>query len=99
LEFARSSYETYLADRRCDLVATLLQPPGAYSAGELVPDPVVIDKVWPGKAMGRTDLNVLVHRLRKDLVRCGVDAKLVVRARGGGATRFALADDAKVTIE
>lgn len=99
IEFGRSSYETYLADRRCDLVATLLQPPSPYSAGELVPDPVVIEKVWPGKSMGRTDLNVLVHRLRKDLIRCGVDAKLVVRARGGGATRFSLGDGAKVTIE
>ncbi len=100
LAMGRDKYSTYLSDRRCDLVATLLQPPKGYNPGEFVPDDLVCAKVWPGKSMGRTDLNVLVHRLRKDLMRAGVDAlSLVQRARGGGGTPFTVAEGAKVAIE
>ncbi len=89
----------YLPGRRCDLVAALLKPPTPYKAGELIPDEVVMPRVWPGESKTRADLNVLVHRLRKDLIRAGVDGpSLVVRAKGGGATRFAVAREGEVSL-
>lgn len=89
----------YLADRRCDLVACLLQPPAPLHAGEFVPDDVLLPRVWPGKPSDRTSINVLVHRLRRDLVRAGIDGvALVERSTGGGATRFTLGRGAAVTV-
>jgi hypothetical protein len=100
LELRGENLSTYLADRRCDLVACLLSPPPPYRAGDFVPDDVVSGRVWPGQTKSRTDLNVLVHRVRKDLLRAGVGGCTVLaRAPGGGATRFALASDAKVAVE
>ena len=100
LELRGATLSTYLADRRCDLVACLLSPPPPYSAGEYVPDDIVAGRVWPGQTKSRTDLNVLVHRVRKDLVRAGVEGcTLLARAPGGGATRFAVASDANVVVE
>ncbi len=89
----------YLADRRCDLVACLLQPPAPLQPGEVVPDDVLLPRVWPGKPADRTAINVLVHRLRRDLVRAGIDGvALVERSTGGGGTRLVLARGAKVEV-
>lgn len=89
----------YLADRRCDLVACLLQPPAPLQPGEFVPDDVLLPRVWPGKPSDRTAINVLVHRLRRDLVRAGIDGcALVERSTGGGATRFTLGRGASVEV-
>jgi hypothetical protein len=89
----------YLADRRCDLVAALLQPPEPHVAGQFLDDELVIARVWGKQLASRTNLNVLVHRLRKDLARIGLDgAALLQRSDGGGATRFALAEGARVVV-
>jgi len=89
----------YLADRRCDLVALLLQPPAPLRPGEFVPDDVLLPRVWPGKPADRTAINVLVHRLRRDLVRAGIDGvALVERSTGGGGTRLVLARGATVEV-
>lgn len=93
-------HSLYLADRRCDLIAALLSPPAPYQPGELIPDDTLIPRVWAHKASTRVNLNVLLHRVRRDLVRAGLGGvDLLQRASGGGATRFALADDAAVIIE
>ena len=90
----------YLAERRCNLVACLLQPPDPFKPGDFVDDEVLIPRVWPNQARGRTDLNTLLHRARKDLVAAGIDgASLIERADGGGATRFALQPNAVVAVE
>ena len=90
----------YLAGRRCDLAACLLEPPGPYEAGELIPDEVVIERVWPDGTTARSAVGVLLHRLRRDLVHAGLDgAALVVRAEGGGATKFAVPPGASVVVE
>lgn len=90
----------YLAERRCNLVASLLKPPEAFAPGDFIDDEVVIPRVWPNQAKGRTDLNTLLHRVRKDLINAGIDgASLIERADGGGATRFRLIDGAPVRIE
>jgi hypothetical protein len=89
----------YLADRRCDLVACLLQPPAPLQPGEFVPDDVLLPRVWPGKPADRTAINVLVHRLRRDLVRAGIDGvALVERSTGGGGTRLVLGRGAQVEV-
>jgi len=89
-----------LPDRRCDLIATLLKPPGGLKAGEYVSDEVLAPRVWPGQpGKGRTDINLLLHRTRKSLLEAGVDGPaLLERAKGGGETRIVVAKRAKVTI-
>ncbi len=90
----------YLAGRRCDLAACLLQPPAPYAPGEPIPDDVLIPRVWPGGTETRSAVGVLLHRLRRDLVHAGLDGvALVVRAEGGGATRFAVPSGASVSVE
>lgn len=89
----------YLAERRCDLVAALLQPPGGHAPGDYIADELLLPRIWPGRAMSRGDLNVLIHRTRRDLVRADLDgAKLLPRIPGGNATRFTLAPDARVEL-
>ncbi len=89
----------YLPERRCDLVAALLQPPPPFAPGSFVPDEVLLPRIWPGRAMSRVDLNVLIHRARHDLVRAELDgATLLDRAKGGSATRFRMALDARVIV-
>ena len=90
----------YLPERRCDLVAALLRPPAPFAAGDFIPDDVLLPRIWPGRAMSRVDLNVLIHRARHDLVRAELDgAALLDRAQGGSATRFRVARDAQVSVE
>jgi len=90
--------EVRLSELRCRLVVALIQPPDPYVAGEFVPDEIVLPQVWPRQPdRSHYDLNTLVHRLRKDLLKAGLDpTQLVERARGGGGTRVRLPD---ATIE
>jgi hypothetical protein len=89
----------YLAERRCDLIAALLQPGAGLVAGDYIPDDVLIPKIWPGRDMTRVDLNVLLHRTRNDLVRAGLDGSTLLARSPGGGTRFALARGAVVVVE
>ncbi len=83
-----------LSELRARLLSTLLQPSGEYEPGDFVPDELVLPQIWPRKperTRTRTDLNTLVHRVRKDLLKIGVDPTSVIeRAATGGATRFKL---------
>lgn len=89
----------YLSDRRCDLVALLLQPPEPQRAGDFLDDELVITRVWGKQLAGRTNLNVLIHRVRKDLARVGLDgAALLQRSEGGGATRLALGEGVAIVV-
>lgn len=87
----------WLADRRCDLVATLLFPPAPYAAGDPVPDDVLLPRVWPDGKAGRVELNTLLFRTRKDLVRADVDGAALLE-RLDNSTRFRLAHGADVAI-
>ncbi len=90
----------YLAGRRSDLAACLLAPPAPHEAGTFIPDDVVVERVWPEGTTARSAVGVLLHRLRRDLVHAGLDgAALVVRAEGGGATRFAVPPDASIVVQ
>lgn len=92
--------EVELPELRARLIAALLSPPKDYDAGELIPDDRLLKLVWPGRTdRDRTDLNTLVHRARRELLRAGVNpTPILVRARGGGATRFRLAPGADVAV-
>lgn len=95
-----AEHSVYLTDRRCDFVAVLLKPPSPLEPGDYVPDEQLWSRVWAKQPAGKKTLHVLLHRLRKDLDRVGLDGSaLLQRSEGGGATRFALAPEAKVVLE
>ena len=95
-----SEHSVYLTDRRCDFIAVLLQPPPPLNAGDYVPDEQLWNRVWGKQPAGKKTLHVLLHRLRRDLDRVGLDGSaLLERSEGGGATRFVLAPGARVTLE
>lgn len=87
----------YLADKRCDLVASLLQPIAPYAVCDLIPDAALSVRLWGVSRGGRTDINTLVWRVRKDLAAAGLeDVPLIERTRGG--VRLRLADGARVAV-
>lgn len=87
-----------LAQKRADLVLALLCPPNGLP-GEWVEDEVAWELIWGRDGGTRARLNTLIHRTRASLSEAGLDgARLIERAPGGGATRFALAPKAKVSI-
>lgn len=88
---------TALSERRCDLVACLLQPPAPFRPGEFIPDEVLCARIWPGEGCGRTDLNNLLFRLRRSLDEEGIDPEPLLHRRGGGL-RFCLAPRARVIV-
>ncbi|MFO0624074.1 MAG: FHA domain-containing protein [Polyangiales bacterium] len=98
LGFAQGDCTAWLADRRCDLVAALLRPPPPYVHGEAVPDEALLPRVWPGAFLGRTELNTLVFRARKDLVKANLDGGALIERRAG-SVRFVLAPQATVRVE
>jgi hypothetical protein len=87
----------YLPDRRCDLVACLLQPPAPAAPGDLVPDEAVMDRIWASRAQTRIELNTLLFRTRKDLIKADIDGSALI-AREGGSIRFCLAPGASVRV-
>jgi hypothetical protein len=96
---AGKRYELYLPGHRCDLMAVLLQPPEPLRPGDVLSDDLVISRVWPVQPRTRIHLNMLIYRLRRDLVRAGIDAtSFVLRTEGGGGTKIALAEDADVHV-
>jgi len=101
VEIGRETVRCRLSELRCRLVVVLLDPPAPFSAGEFVADEVLIPKVWPRQPeRSHYDLNTLVHRLRKDLLRVGLDpTRLIERARAGGGTRFQVHSGTKIEIE
>lgn len=90
----------YLADRGLDFVIALVRPPAPYVAGDFIPDDVIRPIVWPrNPGVSRPEINVLISRCRRALVASGLAGpRLIQRADGGGATRFALAPGADVLL-
>ena len=62
-----------------------------------IPDEVLLPRIWPDGRAGRVELNTLVFRVRKDLVRADIDGPALLD-RGDGATRFRLFDGAAVSL-
>lgn len=88
--FADGERRVYLPGRRYRLVAALLVPPAPHAAGDLIPDPELVPIIWhDAETGGREDLNVLLVRLRHDLVAADIaPAAIIERAPGGRATRI-----------
>lgn len=97
VRYGARALSVYLADRRCDLVACLLQPPPPFAPGEHVPDETLLERIWPQQAQGRVELNTLVFRTRKDLIKAGIDGAALLE-RAGGGVRFRLAPRAAVCV-
>jgi len=97
LRFGPREFSVYLADRRCDLVACLLQPPAPLAPGDVVPDEALIDRIWPQREQGRVELNTLIFRTRKDLIKAEIDGAALIE-RAGGGVRLRLAPGAAVDV-
>lgn len=97
LRFVGRECSVYLPDRRCDLMASLLQPPAPAPPGSLLADDLLIARIWPDGSQGRVELNTLIFRIRKDLIKADIDgAALVVREGGGVRMRLAPGAQARV---
>lgn len=93
-------HTVYLADRRLDLVMALLKPPSEYAPGDFIPDDVLRPLVWPRNPnVIRSEINVHITRVRRDLLAAGLPGpRLLQRSPGGGGTRLALAAGCEVVF-
>ena len=98
--FAEGEASAWLAERRCDLIAALLQPLHGTPPGGWVPDEELCRRVWSGRDdVGKPQLNTLIKQLRKCLFDAGIDGfRLVEKARTGGGTRIRLEPGAKTDV-
>jgi hypothetical protein len=98
LRLGSSGRLAFLANRRADLVAGLL-PPLAATIGEWVEDDALCERIWGSAGGTRERLNTLIHRTRASLTEAGLDgSRLLERAPGGGATRFAAGPGATLSV-
>lgn len=100
LRFAQSPLvRIELAELRARLIAALLQPRPPWRVGDYLPDEVLIPAIWAGAERDRADLNLLIHRTRKDLLNAGLNPSVVLsRAKKGRATCFQIAAGAEVVV-
>ncbi len=93
-------HTVYLADRRLDLVMALLKPPSGFAPGDFIPDDVLRPLVWPRNPnVIRSEINVHITRVRKDLLAAGLAGpRLLQRSPGGGGTRLALAPGCEIVF-
>lgn len=89
--------KVYLAGRRSELVALLLRPPAPWAVGDLIPDTVLVERLWPGSYAGRTDINTLLWRVRRDFADAGLD-RVTLFERTAGGLRLRLAEGAFVEV-
>ena len=100
-KFGDGDRTVYLPGRRFRLISTLVMPPKPHVAGDYIPDHELVSLVWNDndEVGGRTDINVLLTRIRQDLVAAGIAATaLLERAPGGRATRIVLAPGASIEL-
>jgi len=92
--------QVVLSELRARFVGALLQPPRGYTAGDLIPDDVLIPAIWSANSQRtRVDVNVLIYRTRRFLLKNGINPdRLFARARLGGSTRVLLLPGSKATV-
>jgi hypothetical protein len=77
----------WLAEKRAELMDTLMNPPDPYSPGEIIPDEVLIEALWPGDiTKTRVELNGLVYHTRRALLKKGIDGYALIVKKAGGVT-------------
>jgi len=88
----------YLAKRRFALLHALL---GGQKDGHSQSVAELCRKIWPGDSVkDETDFNVLLYRLRRDLMRASIDVGTwVERIKGIGRVRAPIAENPDVIIE
>ena len=100
VSFVDSDANAVLTDKQAALAGALLAPRFGAAAGEFVDDEELLERVWP-RDLDKTQktLNLLVHQLRTKLLQSDLDANvLIAKPPGAGATRFSLAEGAKVRV-
>ncbi len=92
--------EVFLAERRFALLRALFAPAKPAVAGDLIGVDDLCERIWPDDpSKDESDFNVLLYRVRRDLLRAGIDASEVIeRARGAGMVRAPLGESARVVI-
>lgn len=100
LTFAGVTRTLVVSERRLELLSALLQPPAPLRPGDFVSDATILQRVWPrSDRADHSDLNVLIHRVRRDLVKAGMNGPaLIARQAGGGGTRFTIQATTEVAI-
>ena len=93
LRYRTRKRSVYLADRRCDLVvATLFARRRPSRPATLSPGGP--PRIWPQKTQGRVELNTLVFRTRRDLIKADINGGEIFEQNGGGGARFRAAEGA-----
>jgi hypothetical protein len=100
LTFGDGERTLIVAERRLELLSALLQPSPPHRPGDYIPDVELVRRVWArSDRADHSDLAVLVHRLRRDLIKAGVNGMTVIaREPGGTGTRFTMRPDTIVTV-
>ncbi len=90
----------YLSRLRFSLVHALIRPRASATAGGYVDLETMSAEIWPNDAFKTEyDFNVLLHRVRQDLIRAGLGAdEFIERARGSGRLRSPIAANATVIL-
>jgi hypothetical protein len=101
LRFREDWIDIELSELRFSLIILLLRPGRGHEVGGFVPDDIVIPGIWPSQSQkDHTDLNLLLHRVRKNLLDAGVNPfQLIERPKKGYATRFRVHTSTDIRIE
>jgi pSer/pThr/pTyr-binding forkhead associated (FHA) protein len=90
----------WLAEKRAELLNTLMRPPAPYKPGDVIPDDVLIDVLWPKDlSKSRVELNGLIYHTRRALLKKGIDGYVLIVKKGGGVTLGVSASTELTTIE
>lgn len=90
----------YFSRLRFALVRALIHPRPPASPGDYLGVEALCEEIWPdSEHKTEYDFNVLLHRVRQDLLRAGLDVDRVIeRARGSGMIRAPIAVNAMVIL-
>ncbi|MEZ4381079.1 MAG: FHA domain-containing protein [Nannocystaceae bacterium] len=91
----------YLPRLRYSLLRALIAPPPPAAPGDYLDAEALCEVIWPGNPdKTEYDFNVLLHRVRRDLLRAEIDVDaLIERAHGSGMIRAPFAAQAEVTVD
>jgi hypothetical protein len=101
IETGEKTDSVYLARLRFALICALIRPPPPAVSGDNVSFETLCAQIWPGQSLKtQYDFNVLLHRVRQDLLRAEIDVTaLIERAHGSGLLSAPIARGATVVVE
>lgn len=99
VRFKDDEFHLLLSELRARLIAVLLRRQGDYTPGEPLDDQAILSSIWPGEDRDRKSINQLLHRIRADLIKSGLDpSRLLERPRRGGWIRVIVEPDTLVEV-